>query len=407
MRPHIRPPLAARWSPRARGAAALAAALAAVAISALTGCIDLSSSRSDKSSSSIPCGPQPYFTVLPVPAATIDWVDVIGRLAAPSQTLPKGHTGAMLNTQNVPVVAPGDLQIDRIRRVRYLASEMRQGEEDYALFYSVCRDVSGHFGHMRTLDSSTFSLGASWNNCTTYQTSDETVESCENDAGGLAVTAGQPLGTVAGPAGMALDMGLVDRRVTYVWAAPQRHEGDFNHMVCPFEYYDDANRDVFFSKLRDAAHPDLPPAGTPRCGTLAVDVAGTAQGIWVEEGAAIVLANGQHRTITLANNPYRPQAELALSLGPEVLGAGTYRVPRKTSGRVNRVFDQITDATVHCYFGEGLTGLSAPQNTSWLIALDANGSLKIEKVTHADGATPCAADPSTWAFTGNAMTLVR
>ena len=373
----------------------------------LSACIDLSSSRSGGSRSSVPCGPQPYFTVLPVPASRIDWVDVIGRLGAPSQTLPKGHTGAMLNSENVPVVAPGDISIDRLRRVRYLESPNRQGDEDYAIFYSVCQDVTGHFGHVRSLDSATFLADMKWVDCETYSTADETVESCETSNIDLRVRAGQPLGTVGGPTGSALDMGLVDRRVTHAWAAPHRHNDEFNHMVCPFEYYDTANRDVFFSKLQNGLNPDAPPVGEPRCGTLNVDVAGTAQGIWVESGATIVLANGQHRTITLANNPYQPEAELALSLGPDALGAGTYRVPRKTSGRVNRVFADIVDETIHCYFAEGFTGWSAPQDMSWLLALEANGALKIEKVTHADGATPCAADPSTWAFTGNAMTLVR
>lgn len=404
MRPHIRPPLVARWSPRARKAAVLAAVLA---MSTLTGCIDLSSSRSGGSRSSVPCGPQPYFTVLPVPAASIDWVDVIGRLAAPSQTLPKGHTGAMLNAQNVPVVAPGDIDIDRLRRTRYLTSPSRQGEEDYAIFYSVCKDVTGHFGHMRSLDTTTLFTGLQWTNCETYSTVDETVESCETGNVALRALAGQSLGTVGGTTGSALDMGLVDRRVTHTWAAPHRHDGDFNHMVCPFEYYDPASRDVFFAKLQNGLDPGVPPAGEPRCGTLNVDVIGTTQGIWVEPGAPAMLAHVQYRTITLANNPYQPESELALSLGPEALGAGTYRVPRETSGRVNRAFGHVTDDAIHCYFAEGFAGWSAPQEMSWLVAREANGSLKIEKVDHAEGASPCADDPSTWAFSSHAMTLVR
>jgi hypothetical protein len=33
--------------------------------------------------------------------------------------------------------------------------------------------------------------------------------------------------------------------------------------------------------------------------------------------------------------------------------------------------------------------------------------LTIEKVTHAAGATPCGADPSTWSFSGAALAFIR
>jgi hypothetical protein len=381
----------------------------------------------DSTAASAECGPLPYFTVLPVPAANIAWVDVIGRLGAPSQTLPKGHTGAMLNTMGTPVVAPGNITIDRLRRVRYLASPFREGEEDYAIFFRVCKDVTGHFGHVITLDGSTFPADIPWSNCQTGSTSDETIESCEIDGGGMAVSAGQPLGTAAGMVGMALDMGLIDERVSPFFASPGRYPGNFKHYVCPFEYYDEAGQSAFFSKLFDPANPGPPPPGTveprlpkpadpsnplpgeePRCGTLEVDVAGTAQGVWAETAAPLSVASEQHRFITLANNPYRPQTELALSLGPDALGAGVFRAPRQTSGRVNLAFDQVTgDGVIHCYFPSGLSGPGSQQDASWFIALQANGSLKIERVAHGEGSSPCSAEPSTWAFGGNAMVMVR
>jgi hypothetical protein len=39
--------------------------------------------------------------------------------------------------------------------------------------------------------------------------------------------------------------------------------------------------------------------------------------------------------------------------------------------------------------------------------LDAGNALTIERVTHAAGASPCAADPATWGFATGALSMVR
>ena len=389
--------------------ALLPAAFLALSAFALTACIDFPSDEDDQSGENLgaACGPLPYFSILPVPEATIDWADVIGRLGAPSQTLPKGHTGLMLNTVNVPIVAPGDMTIERMRRVRYLASPNRQGFEDYALFYRVCKDVTGHFGHVITLDSNTFADEIPWSGCSTYNTADETVEMCEVSLSKKTVTAGEPLGTASAPHGMALDMGLVDRRVTHFLAAPDRYPGDFSNTVCPFEYYDAASQEIVFAKMTDFWQREKPRTGTPRCGTLEIDVAGSAQGSWSETTGPLSSAE-QHRQIALANNPYWPQEELVLSMGPATLGAGTYRVPRETTGRVNRVFADVTaDAGIHCYHASDLAGPGAADTLSWLVALQAGGSLQVERVAHGAGSSPCDAAPATWAFGINALVMVR
>src|SRR5262245_24061297 len=97
------------------------------------------------------CGSGPLFTVLPIDAANIQAISVVGGLGAPGHTLPTDHSGIYLTTPGTPVRSPGELQVTTLRRVRYVTSPTRQGATDFALEFAVCRDVTGWFGHLVTL----------------------------------------------------------------------------------------------------------------------------------------------------------------------------------------------------------------------------------------------------------------
>jgi hypothetical protein len=353
------------------------------------------------------CGPLPLFTVLPVPAEEIDWADVVGRVGAPAQTLPKAHTGVILKRAGVPLVAPGDVTVERVGRVRYLASPFRQGLTDYDLTFRACAEVSGHFAHVPTLGS-WLPADIQWQNCQTYSTPEETVESCSVWNLRIRLAAGEAMG-FAGTSpemGLSLDMGLQDTRVNHQYVSPWRYPEQQLHAVCPFEYYDAASREVFLSRLRDGSSPGRSPAGEPRCGTLQVDVAGTAQGVWAEPGmTGTVGPSDGHRFVVLVNNPYQPEAELTLALGPDPLGGANAVVPKATAGRVNRAFDQVAaDGTIHCY---GPASIHHGPAASWLLAVGTGGALTIERFGHGDATGPCEGDPTTWAFGAGAVTLVR
>ncbi len=101
---------------------------------------------------------------------------------------------------------------------------------------------------------------------------------------------------------------------------------------------------------------------------------------------------------------HRPQAELALSLGPESLGAHLAIVSRQTSGRVDLAFDQVTpDGLIYCYgpdVGPWASG-------SWFLSLTSATELRIEHIPHGPGVTPCDDEPGTWTFGANAASMVR
>lgn len=349
------------------------------------------------------CGTGSYFTALPVALADIDAISVFGGLGAPGHTLPTAHAGIYLRTVGAQVYAPGAIQITGLRRTRYLVSPNRQGREDYTADFKVCAQVTGWFGHLTGLSPQVAVSSSSWMNCQTYSTATETVETCAAEAS-VALNAGQLLGTsgMSIELGlMALDFGLLDTRINNVYVAAARHPQPTLHAICPWDQFATSPREQLYSRLLDKSRPALVPAGEPRCGTMQVDVAGTAKGTWVLQGVQPQPGN-ETTWVALANYPYRPADHLALSLGPATLGARTVMVPRMTTGRVNRAFEQVTsDGLVYCYTGDP----SYPAD-SWLLGLTGSTSLGVRRISHAPGDSPCQDDPSTWSLAG-AVQLVR
>jgi hypothetical protein len=350
------------------------------------------------------CGPAPYFDVLPVAENGLSFVSVFGGLGAPGHTLPTPHGGMFLSRENVPLRSPGEVAVTELRRVRYITSPTRPGTEDYAINFQVCKQLSGWFGHVTSL-APTFSPGSiDWGSCETYSTSDETVQACLVQDLDVKFRSGDELG-MGGERGVGvIDFGMRDDRVNNFYVSPGRHPEDRFHAVCMWEQFDAANQTILFSKLRDAARFQVLPSGEPRCGTMVVDVGGTAKGVWAETGVAGQAGGDETRYITLADYPYRPQAELALSLGPASLGARVAIVPRRTTGRVNRAFEQLSaDGQIYCYGPD----TSPYPPASWFLSMSSGDALRIERRNHPAGASPCNADPATWSFSASAVSMVR
>ena len=345
------------------------------------------------------CGPGPYFDVLPVAASELESVAIFGGVDAPGHTLPTDHGGLFYTHEGVTLRAPGDLAVTQLRRVRYTGPDVPPGQEDYAIFFQVCKEVSGWFGHVVALAPRFSPDSVDYRNCRSYSVIWATVETCEASDLDIKLASGDDLGT----GGAVTDVGMRDERVNNVYVSPWRFGGE-NHAVCMWDQWDTANRDFLLSKLRDILRPGVVPSGEPRCGTMEVDVAGTAQGVWAETSETQPVSGADTGYVALVNYPYRPQAELALSLGPQSLGAHIAIVSRQTSGRVDRAFDQVTpDGTIYCYGPD----ISPWASGSWFLSLTSATGLRIEHIPHGPGETPCDDDPGTWSFGANAVSMVR
>ena len=351
------------------------------------------------------CGPGPHFTAIPVAPGDLVLIAAYGGLGAPGHTLPTPHTGFMLGTEGAPVVSPGALQITALRRTQYLVSPNRQGREDYTADFRVCKEISGWFGHLTSLAPTIPQSQVNWKECNRYSTAEETVETCRASLSEVTLAAGEALGTGGMSIAlglMGLDFGLIDTRVDNGYVAQWRYSRETRHAICPWDQFEVGLQTQLYAKLRDGGRPWVTPGGEPRCGAMAVDLAGTARGAWAPPTATNPVQGNETAYLALANYPYRPQDSLALSLGPTALGARVAVVGRETSGRVNRAFEQVSaDGQIHCYGPDPLL-----PGSSWLLALTSPTRLSIRKVDHTPGASPCQGDPATWSLAG-AMELVR
>lgn len=380
-------------------ASTIGAAMLLAAVAGLDACGDGDSITGPQAES---CGSGPYFSVLPADPAALASVAIFGGVDAPGHTLPTDHGGLFFTHGDVTLRAPGDIAVTELRRVRGTGPDARPGDEDYAIFFQVCEELTGWFGHVASLSERFSPATVDYRDCRTYTVISGTVETCEARNLDIKVSAGADLGTSAG----VTDVGMRDARVTNFYISTWRFGGE-NHAVCMWEQWDATNRELLFSKMRDGLRPEVVPEGEPRCGTMEVDVAGTAQGVWAEPGVTEPLGGDETRYMALVNYPYRPQAELALSLGPASLGAHISIVTRRTSGRVNLAFDQVTpDGLIYCY-GPDVGPWGAAYPGSWLLELTSATEVQMERIAHAPGESPCADDPDTWSFSGNAVSMVR
>ncbi len=346
------------------------------------------------------CTTAPLFSVSPVEMRDIELLTVVGNMGAPGHTLPTPHAGFYLETEGAVVRAPAAMQILSIRRTTYLRSPNRQGKQDYSANFQVCKDIGGWFGHLTTLSAS-IPITGGWKECDSYSTATESVESCTAKLKGVTLTAGQELGTsgLSKALGlMGLDFGVTDSRVDNGFVANWRHSVPVRQGICSWDRFEPGVRAQLYAKLKDPSRTTTIVAGEPRCGTMKVDVANSAKGVWAPPTATSPLQGNETEYITLANYPYRPEDQLALSLGPQILAAEVAVVARgSATDRVNRPFEFVTaDGVVYCYGPE----LRRP-GVSWLLSMTGPSALSIKRVDLFTTSI-CNAPPSTWSMTGAA-----
>lgn len=356
------------------------------------------------------CSNDSLFKRLPVDFSKVSSISPIGVLAPQGGSpLPKYHTGFLLNELGVPVIAPGDLTITEIRKVSYILSPTRPGYIDYALFFSVCDEVTGHFGHITNLNSNLQPPVAAFE-CSKYSTVDETVESCTARTS-IKVSEGTQLAT-SGTASHspAIDLGMEDKRLSDGFLNPERY-GKTNApgTLCPWDFYTEDLKVQLYSKIGQMA-TNLT-TENPKCGTVAVDKKGTAAGRWTpqeNQGNGMDPADG--RFLVFTPDTYKPESRIAFSTRiKEIAPSSQYEVvnyprfPLQVSGRINLAPSRVSaDGQIYCYVVD-----AASSTESFLLQLVNDAKLKVEKITHTAGATNCNQSPSQWNFSPNAITLIR
>jgi hypothetical protein len=303
----------------------------------------------------------------------------------------------------------------------------RAGTQDYSVGFAPCQEVRGKFGHITSLEgplASYVATLASSPSCTEYDTvpSDPTSprnEHIRNCSLGVAIdvpalTNGAPtlIARASGPTAQQLDWGMTDTRVSNFYIKPSRMYGSTLTGVCPLNYFSDSIRLALEPKLGlwFSTSGLKPSTFTPACGSLSIDIDGTAQGLWVQTSEADTGPVQESAQLVMAPHFTQPDKH-TFGVGTTLPGvrASSYHFVVKTSGLVNRRFSDIvasggSNSPIHCYEAGGsnfLANTTMPFTQSFLVRKNADGTVTVQ----GRGSTACGAGP--WTFGANAKNYKR
>ena len=291
------------------------------------------------------------FTVPMVDLDEIREITPLGNLNPPEHTLPTEHTYVHLESTGVELRAPADIRVTSISYTGYVQEDRR----DYAIDYELCDDVVGYFLHIKTI---TPELEELLEDCEKHVYGDGKYENCWARAD-LNLKAGDKIGTVGNDRQGNFDVGAADFRITLDYANPSRYEHRSPSIVCAYDYYDDENKEAFYSKLDRNL--------TPLCGEVNQDIPGTLQGNWYYGGG-----KEWNEHLTFGHNVHDPRIS-EISVGGIFMEASKWEFTAVNSGNTNREFSKVKDGDIICY---------EAKNRGKLVVELGNDEIQIE---HQDG----------------------
>lgn len=296
------------------------------------------------------------FTVFPAKEGDYTGIVPLGNLNPSSHTFPTDHLYVEVHDPQNPaankiaiqkkLIAPADMWIFGIQ-----LSEQVGGITDYAMDFSPCRDVKGKFGHVGSLSPKIMAeISKAQGKCNEYETGGKKYKNCQYEDIKVQVNAGEEIGTAGSERSGMLDIWMSDYREPQVKRASQsRWTQDRNYVSCFLDYYPSSQKDKYYEFLRGPGNGKR--TKEPRCGTVDIDIVGTAQGVWFYNLQGPFQQEDPHLALAYDNLETDKQTfsvgNSASSVGIE---SGNYQFIPKTTGSVNRDFSQVkADGSVYCY----------------------------------------------------------
>jgi len=322
-----------------------------------TGPQDSGDSSATKGLIACPAGTA-IMTVSPISLTRVDGWIPLGQVGPPAHTFPTDHQYLSWVNPDVTkvsepadVVAPANITVLRVRRVTYSSDN----HSDYTIDFSPCSDLMAIFGHVTTLDGAFLAkLGAFDQQCGSYSPNPGlTIQSCDTKTLRVEVPAGGRLGTSGGLSNIGgLDFTLQDRRVPAIqYANPSRwfnNDGfDQFHTVPASDYFVEPLRSEIAAKL-GSFNGKVKRTIAPLGGTIAHDIAGSAQGDWMNSTQP-TFPEGPHLAF-VPDNLDPSIFVLSVGLSQPNFQSGQYRFTPASGGTLNRNPAQITpDGNLYCY----------------------------------------------------------
>ncbi len=358
------------------------------------------------------CTTDTPFTAYPVNMTRLKSIAPLGNLNPPGHTFPTDHMyfyiDSILYTDGFEVYAPGNITITSISKVNY---NPPQGgiSDDYSIYYQVCRELTGRFGHINNLSTLLLSkidaFGVPGDRVNTWMVAGRTFTSYEKSVN-LPVTAGEQVG-VAGYGG-GYDFWLKDTRINLNWVNKD-WPNEFLYTACPLVYFTPSLRATMEAYLKDYAGNPVDPANY--CGKIDFDIAGTVQGIWVRGDYTPGSTRAEDIGLSLVYSNFNA-SKGAISIGIAGSTSGTfawdenvYTFTPLSSGYGNRSFNAITpDGNVYFYFCEQFGSGGSYTKVILIKMVDAN-HVSLQFIDN--GGTPLPSDPRSLWSDPAAITYVR
>ncbi len=315
------------------------------------------------------CSTATPLNVIPLDLNDVFSIDPLGQTGSAGHALPSDHAGFRIALERLgeyewgspiatQVHAPADGVINRVTRFTLSSTNDDVLVDDYALYFSPCRDIQVKFAHIPKL-TTWLASAANGGRCSedSHGSNDHIYRYCEKKLD-IAVSAGEVLGTAGEKDyGTAVDFGAWDVRIApLLFANPSRygtdkkHGFDNFHVVCPLDLFQPDLRDQLYAKV--GLSPVFSESGEfeprtvePICGNFAQDVAGTLHGNWFAAGTKDT--DEWQSQLSMSYYNFDP-TQLAYSSGQ---GSLNYiRFTPQPDGFINRAFVDVTaDGNIYCY----------------------------------------------------------
>lgn len=321
---------------------------------------DTTQSVNKKPSTNFPaCGKKmDFFTVSPIKSDDYGALIPLGNLNPTGHVFPTDHiylfskqvpdNGKASEALAKPLYSPGYMWITDVST----SEDVGSGITDYSIGYQPCDEFRGKFGHVGRLSTR---LKAEIektqdHKCDEYTTGGSKFRACSYNQLKISVKAGEELGTAFNGRSAALDIWATDYRIKRLeFANPSRWREESFFNACPANYFTSSIKSEMLGRFSD--YDGNKRTIEPVCGTIEVDVKGTAKGYWFTRDHTP--SSSEDKNMALANdnkNPLKQAFSMGNSGESKGFKSGVYFFTPKESGNLNRDFAAVSsNGSVYCY----------------------------------------------------------